>query len=379
MDFNFNEEQEILRRIVHDFAEKELEGKAFDLDDRGEFPRALVKKIADLGLLGTIFPEEYGGSGMGHLARVLTIDEISRAYPSMGLFLQATPMGLWTIFHFGNERQKQRYIPPVLEGREIMCMAVTEPTGGSDPISINTKAVHRGDEYVVNGSKCFITNGDVADTCVFVAKTGSGSRGLSVFAVEKGTTGFTVGVREKHAGFRSIGITELFFEDCCIPSENLIGKEGEGLKAVLKAISEIGRMGNAGVALGIAEAAYETALEFALERHLYRKPLFEIQAINFMLADMDVEIEAAKWLTYYAAWLLDQGKQSSKVSKEIARAKLYTAEVARETALKAVQIQGASGTLPEFKAIRYLLDSLETIAAGGTNEIMRVIIGRNLK
>ncbi|TET57031.1 acyl-CoA dehydrogenase, partial [Candidatus Bathyarchaeota archaeon] len=205
------------------------------------------------------------------------------------------------------------------------------------------------------------------------------SRGLSVFVVEKGTPGFTVGVREKHAGFRSIGITELFFEDCCIPSENLIGKEGEGLKAVLKAISEIGRMGNAGVALGIAEAAYETALEFALERQLYRKPLFEIQAIRFMLADMNVEIEAAKWLTYYAAWLLDERKQSREISKEIASAKLYTAEVARRTALKAVQIQGASGTLPEFKAIRYLLDSLETIAAGGTNEIMRVIIGRNLK
>jgi len=379
LDFNFNEEQEILRRIVHDFVERELEGKAFDLDDRGEFPRDIVRKIADLGLLGTIFPKEYGGSGMGHLARVLSIEEISRAYPSMGLFLQATPVGLWTIFHFGNARQKQRYIPPVLEGREIMCMAVTEPTGGSDPTSINTKTLRRGDEYVVNGSKCFITNGDVADTCVFVAKTEDGAKGLSVFVVEKGTPGFTVGVREKHAGFRSIGITELFFEDCCIPSENLIGKEGEGLKAVLKAISEIGRMGNAGVALGIAEAAYETALEFALERYLYRKPLFEIQAIKFMLADMDVEIEAAKWLTYYAAWLLDQRKQSKEISKEIARAKLYTAEVARETALKAVQIQGASGTLPEFKAIRYLLDSLETIAAGGTNEIMRVIIGRNLK
>ncbi|MCK4223263.1 acyl-CoA dehydrogenase family protein [Candidatus Bathyarchaeota archaeon] len=379
MDFNFNEEQEILRRIVHDFIEREIEGKAFDLDDRGEFPRDIVKKIAGLGILGTVFPEKYGGSGIGHLARILTIEEISRAYPSMGLFLQATPIGLWAIFHFGNERQKQRYIPPVLEGREIMCMAVTEPTGGSDPTSINTKAMRRGDEYIVNGSKCFITNGDVADTCVFVAKTGGTSRGLSVFVVEKGTPGFTVGIREKHAGFRSIGITELFFEDCCIPSENFIGKEGEGLKAVLKAISEIGRMGNAGVALGIAEAAYETALEFALERQLYRKPLFEIQAIRFMLADMNVEIEAAKWLTYYAAWLLDERKHSREISKEIASAKLYTAEVARRTALKAVQIQGASGTLPEFKAIRYLLDALETIAAGGTNEIMRVIIGRNLK
>ena len=378
LDFKFNEEQKILRRTIHDFVEKELKGKAFELDDKGEFPRDIAKKIADLGLLGTIFPEEYGGSAMGHLARVIAIEEISRAYPSMGLFLQATPLGLWAIFHFGDERQKQRYIQPVIEGREIMCMAVTEPTGGSDPTSIKTRAVREGTGYIINGSKCFITNGAVADTCVFVAKTGDSSKEFSIFIVEKGTQGFTAGVREKHTGFRSVGITELFFEDCRVPSENLIGKEGDGLKAVLKTISEIGRIGNAGVALGIAQAAYETALEFAKERQLYRKPIFELQAIKFMLADMDVEIEAAKWLTYHAAWLLDQGKQSRDISKEIARAKLFTAEVARKTALQAVQIQGASGTLPEFKAIRYLLDSLETIAAGGTNEIMRVIIGRNL-
>lgn len=379
MDFNLNQEQEILRKTISNFAEKELASKASEIEDKGEFPHDIVKKMANLGLIGTVIPEKYGGSPMGHLARVITIEEVSRVYPSMGLFLQATPMGLWTILRFGNEKQKLKYIPPVVRGEKIMCMAVTEPTGGSDPTAIGTVAKRNGDEYVVNGSKCFVTNGSVADICVFVAKTGHKSGNLSVFVIERGTSGFRCGTREKHMGFPSMEITELFLKDCRIPEENLIGKEGDGLRAAFAAISEIGRIGNAGVALGIAKAAYETALKFAMERQLYGKTIFQLQAIQFMLTEMDVEIEAARWLAYYAAWLLDRGKTGREIAKEIARAKLYTAEVARKTALNAVQIHGAYGTLPEFKVIRYLLDSLETIAAGGTNEIMRVIIGQNLQ
>jgi len=379
MDFNLSQEQEVLRKTIRNFAEKELMPKASEIDDKGEFPHEVVKKIANLGLIGTVIPEKYGGSPMGHLARVITIEEISRAYPSMGLFLQATPMGLWTILRIGNEEQKLNYIPPVVKGEKIMCMAITEPTGGSDPKAIRTIAKRDENGYVVNGSKCFITNGAVADICVFVAKTSGGPEELSVFVVEKGTPGFSCGTREKHMGFRSIEITELFFKDCRITKENLIGREGDGLKAALASISEIGRMGNAGVALGIAEAAYETALQFAMERRLYGKPIFQLQNIQFMLANMDVEIEGARWLAYYAAWLLDRRKTGREIAKEIARAKLYTAEVARNTAVNAVQIHGAYGTLPEFKAIRYLLDSLETISAGGTNEIMRIIIGQNLQ
>lgn len=379
MDFNLTQEQEVLRNTVRNFAEKELAPRASDMDDKGEFPRDIVRRMADLGLIGIVIPEKYGGSPMGHLARVISIEEVSQAYPSMGLFLQATPLGLWAILCFGNDEQKLRYIPPVVRGEKIICMAVTEPTGGSDPTAIRTTAKRDGDGYVVNGSKCFITNGSVADLCVFVAKTGDGSKGLSAFVVEKGTPGFTVGAREKHMGFRSMEITELFFKDCRLPKENLIGKEGDGLKASLATISEIGRTGNAGVALGIAEAAYKAALKFAMERRLYEKPILQLQAVQFTLVDMDVEIEAARWLAYHAGWLLDRGKTSKEITREIARAKLYTAEVARRTALKAVQIHGAYGTLPEFKAIRYLLDSLETIAAGGTSEIMRVIIGQNLQ
>jgi len=367
-----------LRKAMREFAEKELLPKAVQLDESGEFPREIIKKIADLGLIGIVIPVEYGGSPMGHLARMISIEELSRAYASVGLFLQATPLGLWTILHFGTEGQKEAFIPPVVRGEKIMCMAVTEPTGGSDPQSIMTRAKLEGSFFLVNGSKCFITNGAIADVCVFVARTGEGPKGLSAFVVEKGTQGFEPGMREQHAGMRSMIVSELVFKNCKIPRENLIGKEGDGLRATLKTVSEIGRTGNTGVALGIATASYETALKYAKEKQLYGKPLAELQAIQFMLADMSIETEAAKWLAYYAAWLLDQGKTSREISKEIATAKAYSSEVARRNALKAIQIHGAYGTLPEFHVMRYLRDALEAISAGGTNEIMRTVIGREI-
>ena len=377
MDFNLTSEQKLLRATVRNFAQKELEPKALEIDRKGIFPQEVAMKIADLGLLGLVIPEEYGGSNMGHIARLIAIEEVSKAYPSMGLFLQATPLGLWIILHFGNETQKLKYIPPGVSGEKIMCMALTEPTGGCDLGAIRTSARRDSKEYIITGSKCFITNGNVAETCVLLAKTGS-ENSLSTFVVEKGTPGFAVGAREEHMGFRSMEINELFFDDCRIPEGNLIGKEGDGLKAALMAISEIGRIGNAGVALGIADAALYHSLKFSRERKLYGNPIFQLGRIQTMLADMDVEIEAARWLAYYAAWLLDCGKKGREITKEIARAKLFTAEVARREAMKAVEIQGAYGTLKEAKAMNLLLDSLETIAAAGTNEIMRVIIAHNL-
>jgi len=346
VDFNLTSEQKLLRATVRNFAQKELEPKALEIDRKGIFPQEVAMKIADLGLLGLVI-------------------------------LQATPLGLWIILHFGNETQKLKYIPPGVSGEKIMCMALTEPTGGCDLGAIRTSARRDSKEYIITGSKCFITNGNVAETCVLLAKTGS-ENSLSTFVVEKGTPGFTVGAREEHMGFRSMEINELFFDDCRIPEGNLIGKEGDGLKAALMAISEIGRIGNAGVALGIADAALYHSLKFSRERKLYGNPIFQLGRIQTMLADMDVEIEAARWLAYYAAWLLDCGKKGREITKEIARAKLFTAEVARREAMKAVEIQGAYGTLKEAKAMNLLLDSLETIAAAGTNEIMRVIIAHNL-
>jgi butyryl-CoA dehydrogenase len=378
VDFNLTPEQELLRKIVREFAEKELMPKAAQLDESGEFPREIIKKIADLGLIGIVIPSEYGGSPMGHLARMISIEELSRAYASMGLFLQSTPLGLWAMLHFGNEDQKKTYIPPVVRGEKIMSMAVTEASGGSDPQGITTRAKLEGGSYVVNGSKCFITNAAISDTCVFLAKTGEGSRGFSAFVVEKGTQGFEPGMREQHAGMRSMVVSEVIFKNCKIPKENLIGNEGDGLRATFKTISEIGRMGNTGVALGIARASYETALNYAKDKQLYGKPLADLQAIQFMLADMNVETEAAKWLAYYAAWLLDQGKTSREIPKEIATAKVNSSEVARRNAEKAIQIHGAYGTLAEFHVMRYLRDSLEAMSAGGTNEIMRTVIAREI-
>lgn len=363
---------------MQDFAKKELLPRAQQLDESGEFPRDIIKKIADLGVIGIVFPPEYDGSNMGHLARMISIEELSRAYASIGLFLQATPLGLWALLHFGNEEQKKKYMPPVIRGEKIMCMAVTEPSGGSDPASSSTKAKLEGNHYVVNGSKCFISNGGIADTCVFMARTGEGAKGFSVFVVEKGTAGFEPGMREMHAGMRSMVVSELVFKNCKIPKENLVGAEGDGLRAALKTISEIGRTGNTGVALGIAKATCEIALQYAKDKQLYGKPIAELQAIQFMLADMHMQTEAARLLAYRAAWLLDQGKTGRDIAKEIASAKAFSSEVARQNALKAIQIHGASGTLPEFQLMRYLRDSLEAISAGGTNEIMRCVISREL-
>ena len=379
MDFNLSEEQKILQKTVRDFAQRELAPRASQFDERGEFPRALAQRLAELGLVGTTIPEEYGGSAMGHVARFIGIEEVSKVYPSMGLFLQATPMALWAILHFGTEEQKLRYIPPVTRGDKIMCMAITEPAGGSDPKAIRTTAKLDGDEYVIRGSKCFVTNAGLADTCVFLARTGSDPPRFSLFVVENGTPGFIVGARERHAGFRSMEITGMFFEGCRIPRENLVGREGEGMRAALESVSEIGRTGNAAVALGVAEAAFATALTYAGERMLYGKPIFQLQAIRFMLADMSVEIEATRWLACHAVWLLDCGKRGQEAAREIAMAKLHTSEVARRVALTAVQIHGAYGMQVEFNAMGYLLDALETVAAGGTSEVMRSIISQGLQ
>jgi butyryl-CoA dehydrogenase len=376
MDFGFSDAEDMLRRSVRDFAKEELASRALELDAKGEFPRDIIRKIAELGLIGMVIPSEYDGASAGHVARMISIEEVSRACASIGLFLQATPLGLWALLRFGTEEQKRKYIPSVVRGDSIMCMAVTEPTGGSAPLAIETRAKIIGGEYVINGRKCFITNGSIADLCVFTAKTGDGAKGLSAFVVEKGMPGFEAGRIERHAGYRSMPVSEIVFADCRVPKDHLIGSEGDGLKVALTAISEIGRTGNAGVSLGVAEAAFEAARKFAKERVLYGKPIADLQAIQFMLADMDMEIEAARWLAYHAAWLLDQGKTGREAEKEIARAKAYSSEVAERTAIKAIQIHGAYGTLPEFHVSRYLRDALEGLASAGTNEVMRVILGK---
>ncbi len=374
MDFSPTREQEMLRNMVREFAESELAPNALSLDEKGEFPFAIVKKMAKLGLVGMINSKEYGGSDMGHLARMITIEEISRVYPPLGFFLQ-TSIALYVLQNFGTEEQKKKYLPPLCHGETVSAFALTEATGGSDPSTMQTTAQLEGDEYVVNGRKVFITTGEVADVVGFAAKTGDG---ISCLLVEKGTPGFNAPRREESLGLRSLPVSELAFTNCRIPKQNLVGQEGRGLGLALTSIAAMGRTGAAGVSLGIAQGAYEAALKFAKERNLYGKPIIQLQAIQFALVDMNTEIEAARWLCYHPAWLLDQGKSTREIGTEIARAKLYATDVANKVCSRAVQVLGGYGLTPEYHVVRRLRDAQEMWPAAGTQEIMKATIGAGI-
>ena len=375
MDFGLTREQEMLRNMVREFAESELAPNALSLDEKGEFPFDALKKAAKLGLAGIITSKEYGGSDMGHLARMIMIEEISRVYAPLGFYFQTGQIGMYVLQNLGTEEQKKKYLPPLCQGEETLCFSLTEATGGSDPSVLNTTAELKGDEYIVNGRKVFATSGGAANIVCFVAKAGEGT---NLLLVEKGTPGFDTPRREDSLGLRSLPVGELAFTNCRIPKQNLIGQEGRGLGIALTGIAAMGRTGAAGVSLGIAQGAYEAALKFAKERNLYGKPIVQLQAIQFSLVDMNVEIEAARWLCYYAAWLLDQGKSPREISSEIARAKLYATEVANKVCSKAVQVMGGYGLAPEYHIARRLRDAQEMWPAAGTQEIMKVTIGAGI-
>ncbi len=373
MDYGFSKEQEMLKKAARQFAETRVAPKVLEVDEKGEFPFDLVRQMGQMGLIGLVNSKEYGGSGMGHLARIVVIEEMARVYPSLGFFFQAGNLLMYALENFGNEEQKKRYIPDLCKGAKVSSFAVTEQTGGSDPSAMMTTATRNGAGYVVNGRKSYITNAEVADVLGFVAKSNGG---FSAFFVEKGTPGFEVTRREPRAGFRSISVNELAFTECHVPQANLIGPEGRGMAAALPTISAIGRTGAAGVALGATEGAYEGALKFCRERVLYGKPISDLQALQFMLVEMSTDIEAARWVSYRPAVLLDQGKSVKDLGVDIARAKLLAVDVALRNCLKAQQAMGAYGQSPEYRVEMYLRDMLELLTAGGTQEIMKVVIGR---
>lgn len=375
MDFEFTDEQKALRDKVRDFTKSEVEPRVVGLERKGEFPGDIIKRMGELGLIGTITPTEYGGSMMGHVARTIIIEELSRVYGSLGFFLQTHHILPYLLLKYGSDDQKEKYLPPAATGEAITCLAVTEPTGGSDPSVMGTSASLDGDEYVINGKKVLISFGEVADVAAVLAST---ENGPSIFLVESDTRGFRIHGRANLSGLRSGPVNELDFVNCRIPKENLVGKEGKGLGAALSVIQDIGRTGVAGVALGVARGAYECALEYAKERELYGKPISKLQATQFKLADMDTKIEATKWLTYYCNWLLDQGKSGREIGKEVSRAKIFATEVASEVCTNAIHIHGAYGTVPAYHVVRCLQDSLELYAAAGTNDVMRAMIGGEL-
>jgi len=373
MDFGFSAEQEMLRKTVREFAEKEISPKVDWMDETGEVPMDLVEKMAKLGFMGVLVPKEYGGLGMGHIERMILLEEIGCVSPAMANTVQVHHLGISPIAIFGTEEQKKKWLPSLAKGKKIATLAVTEPTGGSDVLGLQTTAKLEGDNYIINGRKCFITNTHIASVSGIAAKTGEGPKGLSVFVIESDTPGFRPGRKENKFGLRGCNTGELVFENCKVPKENILGKEGDGLKIALASISNVGRPGITAGALGIVRRCLEEAAKYSKQRVLYGKPISDLQAIQWHIADIYMDYETSKLLTYRAAWLRDKGE---RCDAENSMAKFWTTEAAVRCAQKAITVFGAYGCMKELIPQRLLRDAWLFVSGAGTSEIMRIIIAR---
>lgn len=377
MKFELTDEQKMLQQMVRDFALNEVEPTAAERDEEERFDREIFDKMAELGLTGIPWPEEYGGIGADYVSYVIAVEELSRVCASTGVTLSAhVSLASWPIYQYGNEEQKQNFLRRLAEGSAIGAYALSEPGAGSDVAGMKLTAKKDGDDYVLNGNKVWITNGGVADIYVVFAKTDpdAGHRGISAFIVEKGTEGFSFGKKEKKLGIRSSPTTELIFENCRIPKENLLGEEGEGFKIAMTTLDG-GRSGIAAQAVGIAQGALDAAIEYAKGREQFGKPIAYNQGISFKLADMATEVEASRLLTYRAAWLESEGLPYSEAS---AMAKLFAGDTAMRTTVEAVQIFGGYGYTKDYPVERYMRDAKITQIYEGTNEIQRLVIGRSV-
>ena len=377
MNFDYTEDQVELRRAVRDFAEKEIVPFASEWDENESFPAEVVKKLGELGFLGVVFPEEYGGAGLSYVDYALVVEELARADASVGITVSAH-ISLCSnhIYEQGTEQQKQKYLTRLAAGDWLGGWSLTEPNAGSDAGGTQTTAVLEGDAWVLNGSKTFTTNGTVCDVAIAMAVTGKekGKHGISAFIIPKGTPGFRPGKKERKLGHRASDTSEMIFENCRVPRENLLGDQGEGFVASLRVLDG-GRIGIASLALGIAQASFECARDYAKERRQFGKPIGSFQAIRFKLSDMATQIDAARLLIQRAAYLKDQSK---RVTKESAMAKLYASEVAVRAAEEAVQILGGYGYTRDYPAERYYRDAKLTTIGEGTSEIQRMVIARQL-
>jgi len=371
------EEQDHLRREIRDFAAREIAPNVMVWDEASEFPMAVVKKLGAMGLLGIVVPPEYGGAGLGYVDYVLAIEELSAVDGSIGIIVAAhNSLGTNHIFLAGNEAQKKRYIPLLASGEWLGAWALTEPGSGSDASAAKTTAVKKGDRYILNGSKTFITNGRYADVATVIAVTdkSKGTHGLSAFIVEKGTPGFRPGKKENKLGLRASDTSELIFEDCEIPEENLLGAEGEGFVDAMRVLDG-GRISIAALALGIGRGALDAALKYVKERRQFGKAIAEFQGIQWKLADMATELDAARLLTQRAAVLKDAGR---KVTRESAMAKLFASEVAVRICDEAVQLFGGYGFIKDYPAEKYYRDVKLCTIGEGTSEIQRMVIAREI-
>ncbi|MGC8227721.1 acyl-CoA dehydrogenase [Pseudobacillus badius] len=377
MNFQLTEEHEMIRKMVRDFAKNEVEPTAAERDEEERFDMELFHKMAELGLTGIPWPEEYGGIGSDYLAYCIAVEELSRVCASTGVTLSAhTSLAGWPVYKFGTEEQKQKYLKPMAQGGKIGAYGLTEPGSGSDAGGMKTTARLEGGEYILNGSKIFITNGGIADIYIVFALTDPASkqRGTTAFIVEKDFPGFSVGKKEKKLGIRSSPTTEIIFEDCRVPKENMLGSEGDGFKIAMMTLDG-GRNGIAAQAVGIAQGALDAAVEYAKERKQFGKPIAANQGISFKIADMATAVEASRLLTYQAAWL---ESNNLPYGKESAMSKLMAGDTAMKVTTEAVQIFGGYGYTKDYPVERYMRDAKITQIYEGTQEIQRLVISRML-
>lgn len=373
MNFGLTREQELVRQMVREFAVNEVKPIAAEIDETERFPMENVKKMAELGMMGIPFPKELGGAGGDVLSYIISVEELSKVCGTTGVILSAhTSLCASLIYENGIPSQKEKYLVPLAKGEKIGAFGLTEPGAGTDAAGQQTTAVLDGDNYILNGSKIFITNGGVADTFIVFAMTdkSQGTRGISAFIVEKSFPGFSIGKKEDKLGIRASSTTELIFENCIVPKENLIGKEGKGFGIAMKTLDG-GRIGIAAQALGIAEGAYEETIKYMKERKQFGRSLSAFQGLQWMIAEMETKIEAAKLLVYKAAWL----KQNKlPYSVDAAKAKLFAAEVAMDVTTKAVQLHGGYGYTKEYPVERMMRDAKITEIYEGTSEVQKMVI-----
>jgi len=373
LNLELTEEQLLLQKSVREFAESEVKPLARENDEQGHFPRNLFAKAAELGLTGVALPENEGGAGFDHISYTIVIEEISRCCASTGVILSVqNSLYCDPIHRFGTQEQKKKFLLPFARGEKIGCYALTEPQAGSNASALQTKAAKKGDVYVVNGTKAWITNGGAADAAIVYVNTDptKGEKGITAFVIEKGMPGFKVGKEEKKLGINATACSELVFTDCEVPAANRIGSEGEGYKVALSTLDG-GRIGIAAQATGIAQGAFEAALGYSKERLAFGHPISQFQAIQFMLADMATELDAARLLIRKAAWRQDTG---ARFSMDAATAKLFASEMATRVTHKAIQIHGGNGYSREYPVERNYRDARITEIYEGTSEIQRLVI-----
>ena len=379
MDFDLTEDQVMFKKMVRELADNEIATVAEELDEKGEFPYALQAKMAEMGLFGLPIPEEYGGSGADIVTYAVAVEEISRVSASLGITIAAhTSLSARPILLFGTEDQKQKWLVPLAQGTGLGAFGLTEPEAGSDAGNTRTTAVLEGDEWVINGTKCFITNSgtDISLLVVITAVTGDeiGKKEISNIIVPNGTLGYTVAPKYRKMGWQSSDTHELSFSDCRVPKENILGGRGEGFKSFLKAL-DCGRIGVAALSVGLAQGCLEESVKYAKERVAFGRPISQYQAVSFKCADMAMEIELARNATMKAAWLCDQGRY---YRKEAAFAKLFASETCMRAASNAVQINGGYGYIEDYPVCRYFRDAKIMEIGEGTSEVQRIVISREL-